>query len=92
MSVPAIFVTESVTEVETTLSNSSNYIETLTLKMIAAQPWLTELVINTQLLSAKNPMEKRVKVRSFVEKEQLVELRNALDQYLKEYSTKEGQK
>jgi len=92
MSVPAIFVTESVTEVETTLSNSSNYIETLTLKMIAAQPWLTELVINTQLLTAKNPMEKRVKVRCCIEKDQLVELRIALDQYLKEYSTKGGQK
>jgi len=92
MSVPATFATESMFEVETTLSNSSNYIETLTLKMIAAQPWLTELVINTQLLTAKNPMEKRVKVRCCIEKDQLVELRNALDQYLKEYSTKGGQK
>ena len=92
MSVPATFATESMFEVETTLSNSSTYIETVTIKPIAAQPWLTELVIKTQLLSAKNPMEKRVKVRCCIEKEQLVELRNALDQYLKEYSTKEGQK
>jgi hypothetical protein len=92
MSVPATFATESMFEVVTTLSNSSTYIETVTIKPIAAQPWLTELIIKTQLLSAKNPMEKLVKVRSFVEKEQLVELRNALDQYLKEYSTKEGQK
>ena len=92
MSVPAMFATESVTEVETTLSNSSTYIETLTIKTITAQPWLTELAIKTQLLTAKNPMEKWVKVRCFVENEQLVELRNALDQYLKEYSTKGGQK
>ena len=92
MSVPATFATESVTEVETTLSNSSSYIETLTLKTIAAQPWLTDLVIKTQLLAANNPLEKRVKVRCCIEKEQLVKLRNAIDQYLKEYSTKGGQK
>ena len=92
MYVPATFVTESMFEVETTLSNSSIYIETVTIKPIAAQPWLTELVIKTQLLSAKNPMEKRVKVRSFVEKEQLVELRNSLDQYLKEHFSMGGQK
>ena len=92
MSVPATFVTESMFEVETILFNSSNYIETVTIKPIAAQPWLTELVIKTQLLSAKNPKEKRVKVRSFVEKEQLVELRNSLDQYLKEHFSIVGQK
>jgi hypothetical protein len=92
MSVPATFATESMFEVETTLSNSSTYIETVTIKPIAALPWLTELVIKTQLLSAKNPMEKRVKVRSFVEKEQLVELRNSLDQYLKEHFSIGGQK
>lgn len=92
MSAPATFVTESMFEVETILSNSSNYIETVTIKPIAAQPWLTELVIKTQLLSAKNPKEKRVKVRSFVEKEQLVELRNSLDQYLKEHFSIGGQK
>ena len=92
MSVTATFVTESMFEVETILSNSSNYIETVTIKPIAAQPWLTELVIKTQLLSAKNPKEKRVKVRSFVEKEQLVELRNSLDQYLKEHFSMGGQK
>jgi hypothetical protein len=92
MSVPATFATESMVEVETTLSNSRTDIETVTIKPIAAQPWLTELVIKTQLLSAKNPMEKRVKVRSFVEKEQLVELRNSLDQYLKEHFSIGGQK
>lgn len=92
MSVHTTFATESMFEVETTLSNSSTYIETVTIKPIAAQPWLTELVIKTQLLSAKNPMEKRVKVRSFVEKEQLVELRNSLDQYLKEHFSVGGQK
>jgi hypothetical protein len=92
MSVPANFATESVTEVETTLSNSSTYIETLTLKTIAATPLLTEVVIKSQLLTAKNPTEKRVKVRCCIEKEQLVELRNALDQYLKECSSKVDQK
>ena len=40
-------------ESECILSASDTYIETLTVKQIEAQPWLTELVIKTQLLTAK---------------------------------------
>ena len=47
--------TELVTEVECILSAFDSYVETLTIKPIPAQPWLTELVIKTQLLTAKNP-------------------------------------
>lgn len=50
-------------EIECVLSASDSYIETLNIKTIEAQPWLVELVIKTQLLSAKNPEEKRVPVR-----------------------------
>ncbi len=42
-------------EIECLLSASDSYIETLTVKQIEAEPWLTELVIKTQLLTAKNP-------------------------------------
>jgi len=47
--------TKPVTEVACTLSASDSYVETLTIKPIPAQPWLTEFVIKTQLLTAKNP-------------------------------------
>jgi hypothetical protein len=80
--------TELVTEVECILSASDSYVETLTIKPIPAQPWLTELVIKTQLLTAKNPQEKRVKARCCIEKGQLVELRDALDRYSKKLATK----
>ena len=73
-----------VTEVECILSASDTYIETLTLKPIAAQPWLTALAITTQLLTAKNPLGKRVKARCCVERERLVALRQAIDRLLGE--------
>jgi hypothetical protein len=37
-------------EIERILSASDTYIETLTVKQLEAHPWLTELVIKTQLL------------------------------------------
>jgi hypothetical protein len=83
--------TELVTEVECILSASDSYVETLAIKPIPAQPWLTELVIKTQLLTAKNPQEKRVKARCCVDRDRLVELRDALNRYLVEQITKGGQ-
>ena len=75
--------TEPLTEVECILSASDTYVETLTIKPIPAQPWLTELVIKTQLLTAKNPQEKRVKARCCIERAQMVELSNAIEEFLK---------
>ncbi len=74
--------TDLVTEVECTLSASDTYVETLTIKPIPAQPWLTELVIKTQLLTAKNPQEKRVKARCCIERAQLVSLAAAINKFL----------
>jgi hypothetical protein len=83
MSIAAtLATTEPVTEVECTLSASDTYVETLTIKPIPAQPWLTELVIKTQLVAAKNPQEKRVKARCCIERDRLVELRDAIHQFL----------
>jgi hypothetical protein len=78
---------ESPTEIECVLSASDSYVETLTIRRIEAQPWLTELVIKTQLLNSKNPKEKRVKTRCCIEREQLTELRNALCGYLEQIDT-----
>lgn len=77
-------------EIKCILSASDTYIETLTVKQIEAQHWLAELVIKTQLLTAKNPEERRVKARCCIERAQLVELRNALDQYLDANATNGG--
>ena len=67
---------------ECVLSASESYIETLSLQSIDAQPGLVELVIRTQLLSAKNPAEKRVKSRTCVHQSQLADIRSAIDQFL----------
>ena len=75
--------TKPVTKVECTLSASDTYIETLTIKPIPAQPWLVELVIETQLLTAKNPLAKQVKARSCIKRERLLELRDAIDEFLR---------
>ena len=69
--------------IECVLSASDSYIETLSFQAINAQPELVELVIRTQLLSAKNPAEKRVKSRTCIPLAQIAEMRNAIDQFLK---------
>ena len=69
--------------IECVLSASDSYIETLSFQAMNAQPGLVELVIRTQLLSAKNPAEKRVKSRTCVSLAHIAEMRSAIDQFLK---------
>jgi hypothetical protein len=66
-------------EVHCVLSASETFIETISIKAISAQPWLNELVIKTQLLTAKDPEEKRVKSRSCMERDHLIALRDAIN-------------
>jgi hypothetical protein len=68
--------------IECVLSTSESYIETLSIQAIDAQPGLLELVIWTQLLSAKNPAEKRVKSRTCIERSRLIELQQSISQFL----------
>ena len=68
--------------VECVLSASDSYIETLSIQAIDSQPGLLELVIRTQLLSAKNPAEKRVKSRTCIERSRLIELQQGIGQFL----------
>ena len=75
------------TEIECVLSASDSYIETLNIKTIEAQPWLVELVIMTQLLSAKNPEEKRVKSRTCIERTRLAEIQGAIGRFLQSSSS-----
>jgi hypothetical protein len=68
--------------IECVLSASDSYIETLSIQAIDAQPGMLELVIRTQLLSAKNPAEKRVKSRTCIERSRLIELQEGVGQFL----------
>jgi hypothetical protein len=74
-------------EIECVLLASDSYIETLNIKTIEAQPWLVELVIKTQLLSAKNPQEKRVKSRTCIERDRLAEIQGAIGKFLQRPSS-----
>jgi len=85
MSVAEIIATnETVAGVECLLTASDSYIETLSIIPIVALQGQHELVIKTKLLSAKNPLEKRVKTRCFIDDEHLVALMDALSVYLAE--------
>jgi len=85
MDMSAVITSKTATNntIECVLSASDSYIETLSFQAINAQPGLVELVIRTQLLSAKNPAEKRVKSRTCIPLAQIAEMRNAIDQFLK---------
>ena len=74
-------------EIECILSASDSYIETLNIKTIEAQPWLVELVIKTQLLSAKNPAEKRVKSRTCIERTRLAAIQGTIEKFLQRPSS-----
>ena len=82
MSAVIIAKTATNNAIECVLSASDSYIETLSIQDVDAQPGLLELVIRTQLLSAKNPAEKRVKSRTCIERSKLLELQQAIGQFL----------
>lgn len=73
-----------INQVQTTLCSSGGYIETLTLQSIAKPAGLTELVIESQWQNSKHPDDRRVKSRSCVERQALIELQSALNHYLLE--------
>jgi len=74
--------TATTSAIECVLSASDCYIETLSIQAIDAQPGLLELVIRTQLLSAKSPAEKRVKSRTCIERSRLIELQRGIGRFL----------
>jgi hypothetical protein len=77
--------------IECVLTSSDSYIETLSIQVIDLQPRLLELVIRTQLLSAKNPAEKRVKSRTCIERSRLIELQQGIDQFLQATESSSGE-
>ena len=89
----AVIIAKSATNnaIECVLSASDSYIETLSIQDIEAQPGLLELVIRTQLLSANNPAEKRVKSRTCIERSKLIELQQAIGQFLQSTGGSSGE-
>jgi len=77
--------------IECVLSASDSYIETLSIQAIDAQPGLLELVIRTQLLSAKKPAEKQVKSRTCIERSRLIELQQGIGQFLQATDSSSGE-
>ena len=67
---------------EVTLSDDGKYIETLSITALAAQPGRVELVTRTQLLTAKNPTETRVKSRTCLRVDRLQALHETLGRFL----------
>ena len=77
--------------IECVLSASDSYIETLSIQAIDSHLGLLELVIRTQLLSAKNPAEKRVKSRTCIERSRLIELQQGIGQFLQATGSSSGE-
>ena len=65
-----------------TLAQTENFIETLTICPIAALPGSFELLIQSQLLSAKDPSALRVLHRVVVTASALAEMRSEIDRCL----------
>ena len=64
------------------LSKSDNFIETLTINKIEAQPGMVELTIKTQFLTAKNPDELQVKFRASIAHSRLKDLGESISRFL----------
>ena len=87
-----LFSTSRIKPLETfecRLVSTESYVESFETKPIALQKNVLELVIKTQLLSAKNPSEWRIKSRTCVELDSLKELQKIIDGYLKKRYTLE---
>ena len=76
----------------TTLAKSKDYTQTLNLRPVAALPGSFELLIQSQLLSAKDPTAKRVQHRVIVTESALSNLRAAIDHCLFSSSHPEGER
>ncbi len=72
---------------ECKLVSTQSYVELFEIKQIACQKNIVELVIKTQLLSAKIPSEWRIKSRTCVEVDGLKELQKVISSYLNKESS-----
>ncbi len=68
---------------ECQLVNTQSYVEAFEIRPITLQKKTVELVIKTQLLSAKDPSEWRIKSRTCVDIDSLKKLQKIISSYLK---------
>jgi len=68
---------------ECELVRSDSYIETLEIKPIEVQGYGLELLIKTQLLTAKSPNENHYKSRTCIDRSSLLELHAVIEKFLK---------
>ena len=76
---------------ECQLVNTQSYVESFEIKPIDLQKNAVELVIKTQLFSAKNPSEWRIKSRTCVEVDCLKELQKVISSYLEKQSVEKDE-
>ena len=60
------------------------YVETFRLRCIETSHDLTEIVIESQWHHAKNPLERRIRLRSCITRQDLMGLQSAIKNYLSE--------
>lgn len=65
-----------------TINKTQNYIETVSFQSIAALPDHFQILIQTQLLDAKDPAALHVKYRSIVSESAMRELRDSINKVL----------
>jgi hypothetical protein len=68
--------------IECELVRSDSYIETLEIRPIALQGYGLELLIKTQLLTAKKPTEIQYKSKTCIDRSSLIELHSVIEKFL----------
>lgn len=77
-----VFGKRTAVRLDCVLASSNNHVETLSLRSTEAPDGLVEVVIHTQLLTARNPEGLRVKSRTFIERQKLADLQRRIADYL----------
>jgi hypothetical protein len=67
---------------EAIICSSGGYVETFRLRCIEANKDLTELLIESQFQHSKNPLERRIRVRSCITRQELLNIKSAINDYL----------
>jgi hypothetical protein len=69
---------------EAVICAGGGYVETFRLRCIETSHDLTELVIESQWQHSKNPLERRIRLRSCITRQDLMNLQSAIKDYLSE--------
>ena len=70
---------------EAIICSGGGYVETFRLRSIETNNDLTELVIESQLQQSKDPFERRIRLRSCITRQELLNIQSAINDYLSEF-------